>query len=65
MKQINELEAESAHSIQGFIKCDACPARAMYNVQFETGNLEFCRHHFLQSKNAIENISIAIIEYTN
>ena len=65
MRQINELEAESAHSHQDFNKCDACPARALYIVKLLAGNLEFCRHHFLQSENVLKKMAIAITEYTN
>ncbi len=34
-------------------RCDSCNAKAFYMVRFETGELFFCRHHFLKYEDAL------------
>lgn len=33
-------------------RCDSCNAKAFYMVMFESGELFFCRHHFVKHENA-------------
>jgi hypothetical protein len=34
-------------------RCDSCNAKAFYMVRFETGELFFCRHHFVKFEDAL------------
>ena len=34
-------------------RCDSCNAKAFYMVRFESGDLFFCRHHFVKYEDAL------------
>ena len=47
-------------TVRNFLPCDACSARAKFNVQFSFGELDFCSHHFQLHETVITTISISI-----
>jgi hypothetical protein len=46
--------------VRNFQACDACSARAKFNVQFSFGELDFCSHHFRLHEIVITTISISV-----
>lgn len=47
-------------TVRNFLPCDACSARAKFNVQFSFGELDFCYHHFQLHETVITTISISV-----
>jgi len=47
-------------TVRNFKSCDACSARAKFNVQFSFGELDFCSHHFQLHETKITTISISV-----
>lgn len=43
-------------------RCDACPSQSYYMVVFETGELFFCRHHYLQNEASFYETAVDVID---
>jgi hypothetical protein len=46
-------------------RCDSCNAKAFYMVRFETGDLFFCRHHFVKFEDALMEKAYEIFDDTD
>jgi hypothetical protein len=46
-------------------RCDSCNAKAFYMVRFETGDLFFCRHHFVKFEDALIEKAYEIFDDTD
>jgi len=42
--------------------CDRCGARSFFLVIFDSGELQFCRHHFVENEDAIREMSYYVID---
>lgn len=43
-------------------RCDKCGSQAYFAVFLETGELYFCRHHYLENKLILKEIATDIID---
>lgn len=43
-------------------RCDACQAQAYFQVQFESGELFFCLHHWLVNKDSMVDIALDVVD---
>jgi hypothetical protein len=43
-------------------RCDVCSAQAYYLVGYATGELLFCRHHFLKNESVHRAIAFKVID---
>jgi hypothetical protein len=43
-------------------RCDSCNAQAYFMAIFESGELYFCRHHFMKNEEAITDIAYHIVD---
>lgn len=43
-------------------RCDQCNAQAYYMVIFDSGNLYFCRHHFLANEDVLRETSYHVVD---
>lgn len=57
MSSIDELENYTAKE-----RCDVCNAQSFFMVTFETGDLFFCRHHFMKHEEIFYKIADDIID---
>lgn len=56
------MEQTEERVITGLDRCDSCGAQAYFLAVFESGELYFCRHHFLKNESAIRDIAYHIID---
>jgi len=56
---------ESVKAIGPADRCDSCNAKAFYMVRFETGDLFFCRHHFVKFEDALMEKAYEIFDDTD
>lgn len=55
-----ELEIESYTRLE---RCDQCfVAQAFYRVEFESGFLFLCRHHFMENETKIFETAIDVVD---
>jgi hypothetical protein len=45
-------------------RCDRCSSQAFVWVNGVNGDLQFCRHHFLQYEDALRNYAFEIVDET-
>jgi hypothetical protein len=43
-------------------RCDKCGSQAYFAVLLETGELYFCRHHFIQNESILKELATDIID---
>jgi len=43
-------------------RCDACQAQAYFQVQFESGELFFCLHHWSVNKDSIVDFALDVVD---
>lgn len=43
-------------------RCDSCNAQAYFQAIFESGDLNFCYHHFMKNEDALREFSYHIID---
>lgn len=43
-------------------RCDKCGAQAYFMPILDSGDLLFCRHHFMENKEILEEISYHIVD---
>jgi hypothetical protein len=48
-------------SISNF-RCDRCGSRAYFMTVFDSGDLYFCRHHFIQNEEALREMAYYVID---
>jgi hypothetical protein len=46
-------------------RCDSCNAKAFYMVRFTSGDLLFCRHHFVKNEDAFLEKACDIFDDTD
>lgn len=46
-------------------RCDRCGSQAFYWVNGVSGDLYFCRHHFMKHEDAIRNYAFEVIDETH
>jgi hypothetical protein len=56
---------EAVKAIGPADRCDSCNAKAFYMVRFETGDLFFCRHHFVKFEDALMEKAYEIFDDTD
>lgn len=63
---VDELvEGQQEDSISEVIsrnRCDRCIAMAYYMTVFDSGDLYFCRHHFLEHEEVIRETAYYVID---
>jgi len=45
-----------------FVGCDGCSARSKFLVQFSSGQLAFCAHHFSKHEQVIRTVSVSVLK---
>ena len=45
-----------------WIKCDSCPAQALYLIKMVSGELSFCGHHKNKYSEGLDKVAYEIIE---
>lgn len=43
-------------------RCDSCIAQAFYMISFDSGNLFFCRHHYMEHEDRLFDIATDIVD---
>lgn len=59
---MTETIIESSEIEQQMSICDRCGARSFFLVIFDSGELQFCRHHFIENEDAIREMSYYVID---
>lgn len=57
---MEEDEIEKVLTVQD--RCDSCSSQAYFVTVFDTGNLYFCRHHFIEKEEALREKAYYIID---
>ena len=53
---------EEQRELTGHDRCEKCIAQAYYLAVYEVGELAFCRHHFMEIKDLLEDSANYIID---
>lgn len=53
---------EEQRELTGHDRCEKCIAQAYYLAVYEVGELAFCRHHFIEIKELLEDSAKYIID---
>lgn len=56
------MEATDERVITSSDRCDKCSAQAYFLAVFDSGELYFCRHHFLKNEDAIREFAYHIVD---
>ena len=59
------VEQEKTDVLKVSDRCDRCPSQAFVWVNGVTGDLYFCRHHFLKYENKLREYAFEIINETH
>lgn len=59
------IQEEQSDVINASDRCDRCGSQAFYWINGVTGDLYFCRHHFLKHEEAIRSYAFEIIDETH
>lgn len=57
MEALEELERLTVKE-----QCDSCIAQAFYMISFDSGNLFFCRHHYMKHEDKIFDTATDIVD---
>lgn len=58
------MTAEKAYLLKNTDRCDRCSSQAFVWVNGISGDLLFCRHHFLKNEEAIRAYAFEIVDET-
>lgn len=59
---MTSMEATEEKVLSASDRCDKCNAQAYFLVVFDSGELYFCRHHFLKNEDALREFSYHIVD---
>lgn len=59
------VEQEKTDVIRVSDRCDRCPSQALVWVNGVSGDLFFCRHHFLKYEDKLREYAFEIIDETH
>ena len=53
---------EKSNVLNANDRCDRCPSQAFYWVNGVSGDLLFCRHHFLKNEDKLREYAFEIVD---
>jgi ribosomal protein S14 len=56
------MEQTEERAITAHDRCDQCGAQAYFLSIFESGELYFCRHHFLKNEEMIRELAYHVVD---
>lgn len=56
------MEQTEERVLTGADRCDQCGSQAYFLAIFDSGELYFCRHHFLKNEEGVREIAYHILD---